>query len=106
VDLNEQVGRIESAELLLRDRTVAQVDVAYRFQVTDAAASVLNVARPREALRQLVLTTLQTLVADQSPGDLMNHRSEYERELAGRVGATARPWGITVHSVELSRIET
>lgn len=105
VDLRERVETIHAAQFLLHDRSTLQMDVIYSYQTVDPVAAVLNVADADNALRQLVLTTLQALLAEESAGDVLMGRTRFAEEAAMRVRAHVELWGIAVHSIELGKIE-
>lgn len=105
VDLRERVETIHAAQFLLPDRATLQMDVTYSYQTVDPVAVVLQVADAHNALRQLVRTTLQTLMAEEYAGNLLSAHTRLEQEAAQRVRAHVETWGVVVHSIQLGNIE-
>lgn len=105
VDMRTQTHTIPRLELLLHDRTKLPVRIEYKFRVTDAVVSVMNVAQPMEALQQLIMTTLQTLAAHQTRGDFWIAREELEKEMVVRTREAAASWGIEVMSVSVGEAQ-
>lgn len=102
VDLRAQTETISDLELLLHDRTTMCVNMTYTFRVVDAAASVLHVADPHAALCQLLCTTMQTLAASQTRGDVLIQLTALENELVARVRETVRGWGMDLEDVKIA----
>jgi regulator of protease activity HflC (stomatin/prohibitin superfamily) len=105
IDLHSQTETISKIELLLYDRSTMRVDITYTFHVTDVAASVLEVGNPRDALRQLFVTKLQTTVASQTRGDVLIQQSALEMELVEQINAIASRWGVAVERVNIAIME-
>jgi regulator of protease activity HflC (stomatin/prohibitin superfamily) len=98
-----QTRAIQDVELVLSDRRRIKLDVTYTFRVADAAASVRNVARPGEALEQLVETTLRTLAAPLTRDNIKLEFNNLERAVIERTREPAAQWGLVVESISLSK---
>jgi SPFH domain / Band 7 family len=92
-------------EIITRDNATVAVDGVAFYQVLDARRASYEIANLQQALLNLVMTNIRTVMGSMDLDQLLSHRDEINSRLLGVIDAALEPWGIKVTSIEVKDIE-
>jgi regulator of protease activity HflC (stomatin/prohibitin superfamily) len=96
---------LEPQEVITRDNVTVRVDAVVYFQVIDATKAVLSVEAYREAIGQLALTTLRSVLGQSELDELLAHRDQINLRLRQIIDAQSEePWGVRATLVEVKDV--
>ena len=84
---------VEPQEVITRDNVTVKVDAVVYYQVGDPVKVVINVENYREAITQLALTTLRSVLGQSELDELLAHRDQINlRQIIDEQSEV--PWGV------------
>src|SRR3990172_6585241 len=93
---------LEPQEVITRDNVTVKVDAVVYFQVIDPVKAVINVEEYRQAIIQLALTTLRSVLGQSDLDELLAHRDQINLRLRQIIDEqTETPWGGRATLVEV-----
>ncbi len=93
---------LEPQEVITRDNVTVRVDAVVYFTVIDATKALINVENYREAIIQLALTTLRSVLGQSELDELLAHRDQINLRLRQIIDEqTEEPWGVRATLVEV-----
>ncbi len=93
---------LEPQEVITRDNVTVKVDAVVYFMVIDPVKAVINVEDYREAIIQLALTTLRSVLGQSELDELLAHRDQINRRLREIIDEQSEePWGVRATLVEV-----
>ena len=96
---------LEPQEVITKDNVTVRVDAVVYFMVIDPVKAVINVETYREAIIQLALTTLRSVLGQSELDELLAHRDEINRRLRQIIDEQSEePWGIRATLVEVKDV--
>ena len=96
---------LEPQEIITRDNVTVKVDAVVYFMVIDPVKAVLNVEDYRQAMIQLALTTLRSVLGQSELDELLAHRDEINQRLRNIIdGQSEEPWGVRATLVEVKDV--
>lgn len=96
---------LEPQEVITRDNVTVKVDAVVYFMVIDAVKAVINVENYREAIIQLALTTLRSVLGQSELDELLAHRDQVNLRLRQIIdGQSEEPWGVKATLVEVKDV--
>ncbi len=96
---------LEPQEVITRDNVTVKVDAVVYFMVIDAVKAVINVENYREAIIQLALTTLRSVLGQSELDELLAHRDQINLRLREIIDEqTEEPWGVRATLVEVKDV--
>src|SRR6202142_3289945 len=104
LNVMEQVIDVPSQEIITRDNATVKVDGVAFYQVLDVRRASYEVSNLEQALLNLVMTNIRTVMGSMDLDQLLSHRDEINVRLL-TVTAAALPWGIKVTRIEIKDIE-
>ncbi|MFJ6352780.1 SPFH domain-containing protein [Streptomyces sp. NPDC092046] len=105
VDLREQALTIPPQQLITRDSRVVDIGVVITYQVTDARSATYEVASYIQAIEQLAVTSLRSIVSGMELERTLTSRGVITAALRGVLDEATARWGVSVHRVEFEAIE-
>jgi regulator of protease activity HflC (stomatin/prohibitin superfamily) len=104
MNMMEQVLDVPTQEVITRDNATVAVDGVAFYQVLDAARAAYEVKGLQNALLQLTMTNIRTVMGSMDLDQLLSHRDEINDRLLHVVDAAASAWGLKVTRIEIKDI--
>ncbi|MGZ8407693.1 MAG: SPFH domain-containing protein, partial [Caulobacteraceae bacterium] len=101
INMMEQVLDVPTQEVITKDNATVAVDGVAFYQVLDAARAAYEVKGLENALLQLVMTNIRTVMGSLDLDQLLSHRDEINDRLLHVVDAAAAAWGIKMTRIEI-----
>src|SRR5436305_4632439 len=96
MNMMEQVLDVPSQEVITRDNASVTADGITFYQVLDAARAAYEVKGLQNALLQLTMTNLRTVMGSMDLDELLSKRDEINERLLHVVDAASSAWGVKV----------
>jgi regulator of protease activity HflC (stomatin/prohibitin superfamily) len=104
LSMMERVLDVPSQEVITRDNAMVKVDGVAFFQVMEAAKAAYEVQNLENAILNLVMTNIRTVMGSMDLDNLLSQRDEINHRLMGVVDQAAAPWGIKINRIEIKDI--
>ena len=105
VNMMEQVLDIESQSVISKDNALIQADGVVFYQVLEASKATYEVNDLFNAMQNLCLTNIRTVLGAMALDEILSNRDEINASLLGVVDAATDPWGIKVTRIEIKDLE-
>ena len=96
---------VQDQEVITRDNAVIVVNAIAFIKVTDPVKAVYGVEDYSEAIRNMIMTTLRSIVGEMELDEALSQRDMIKARLKAGVADEALDWGLTVKSVEIQDIK-
>ncbi|MGB9690909.1 MAG: SPFH domain-containing protein [Candidatus Sumerlaeaceae bacterium] len=95
---------IEEQEVITRDNAVILTNAVAFVRVTDPVKAAYGVTNFAQAIRNLIMTTLRSIIGEMELDEALSSRDRIKARLREAIVDEAADWGITVKSVEIQDI--
>lgn len=96
---------LEPQEVITRDNVTVRVDAVVYFMVIEPVKAVINVENYRQAIIQLALTTLRSVLGQSELDEMLAHRDQINLRLRQIIDEQSEePWGVRATLVEVKDV--
>ncbi len=96
---------VQEQEVITRDNAVILTNAIAFLKVTDPVKAVYVVTDFSEAIRNMIMTTLRSIIGEMELDEALSSRDKIKARLREMIADEAVDWGLTVKSVEIQDIK-
>ncbi len=96
---------VQEQEVITKDNAVILTNAIAFIKVTDPIKAVYGVTDFAEAIRNMIMTTLRSIVGEMQLDEALSNRDRIKARLRESIADEAIDWGLTVKSVEIQDIK-
>jgi len=96
---------VQEQEVITKDNAVIVTNAIAFIKVTDPIKAVYGVTDFAEAIRNMIMTTLRSIIGEMQLDEALSNRDKIKARLRESIADEAIDWGLTVKSVEIQDIK-
>jgi regulator of protease activity HflC (stomatin/prohibitin superfamily) len=105
LDLRTITADVEQQEGITRDNVPIKVDAVIWFRVVDPERAVMQVKAVSNAVVQVSLTTLRTVLGQHTLDEILKAQDTISDVMQRQIDGVTEPWGVKVELVQMKNVE-
>ena len=105
LDLRTKTTTVEQQETITRDNVPIKINTVIWQRVVDPMRAVVEVADVGNAVIQVALTTLRSVIGQHSLDDVLKEQDSISHIIEASIDKVTEPWGVKVERVQMKNVE-
>jgi regulator of protease activity HflC (stomatin/prohibitin superfamily) len=104
-DLRTKTTSVDAQETITRDNVPIKIEAVIWQRIVDPRRAVIEVAKVDNAVVQVALTTLRSIIGQHTLDDVLKEQDTIAHEVETNTDKATEPWGVKVERVQMKNVE-